>query len=105
MAIDRVARVVHSLLTAEAGKNSDAKTRLFAAARALIEAPFRVCHTDVSLDRVDIAELKNFSCGQRVTAGVLLYAAMTRVRAAGEAASIGWLWLLVQKAVLAVLGE
>lgn len=97
VAIDRVARVVHSLLTAEAGKKSDARALLFAAARALIDAPFRVRllkpHTDLSLDRVDIAELKNFSCGQRVTAGVLLYAAMTRVRAAGEAASIGWLWL------------
>jgi hypothetical protein len=96
VAIDRVARVVHSLLTPGAGK-SDAETLLFAAARALVEAPFRVRllkpHTDLSLDRVDIAELKNFSCGQRVTAGVLLYAAMTRVRAAGDAASIGWLWL------------
>ena len=96
VAIDRVARVVHSLLTPGAGK-SDAETLLFAAARALVEAPFRVRllkpHTDLSLDRVDIAEMKNFSCGQRVTAGVLLYAAMTRVRAAGDAASIGWLWL------------
>ncbi len=96
VAIDRVARVVHSLLTPGAGK-SDAETLLFAAARALVEAPFRVRllkpHTDLSLGRVDIAELKNFSCGQRVTAGVLLYAAMTRVRAAGDAASIGWLWL------------
>jgi hypothetical protein len=96
VAIDRVARVVHSLLSPGAGK-SDAETLLFAAARALVEAPFRVRllkpHTDLSLDRVDIAELKNFSCGQRVTAGVLLYAAMTRVRAAGDAASIGWLWL------------
>jgi len=96
VAIDRVARVVHSLLTPGAGK-SDAETLLFAAARALVEAPFRVRllkpHTDLSLDRVDIAELRNFSCGQRVTAGVLLYAAMTRVRAAGDAASIGWLWL------------
>jgi hypothetical protein len=98
VAIDRVARVVHSLLTQEAGKRSDAKTLLFSAARALVEAPFKVRllkpHTDLSLDRVDIAELKNFSCGQRVTAGVLLYAAMTRVRAAGDdATSIGWLWL------------
>ena len=96
VAIDRVARVVHSLLTVETGKKSDAKSLLFAAARALVEAPFRVRllkpHTDLSLDRVDIAELKNFSCGQRVTAGVLLYAAMTRVRATGDA-SIGWLWL------------
>ncbi len=96
VAIDRVARVVHSLLTPGAGK-SDAKALLFAAAKALVEAPFRVRllkpHTDLSLDRVDIAELKNFSCGQRVTAGVLLYAAMTRVRAAGDATSIGWLWL------------
>lgn len=96
VAIDRVARVVHSLLEPNASR-SDAESLLFAAARALVEAPFRVRllkpHTDLSLDRVDVAELKNFSCGQRVTAGVLLYAAMTRVRAAGDAASIGWLWL------------
>jgi hypothetical protein len=71
---------------------------LFAAARALIDAPFRVRllkpHTDLALDRVDVAELKNFSGGQRVTAGVLLYASMTRVRGTGDdATSIGWLWL------------
>src|SRR5262249_47051993 len=90
VAIDRVARVVHSLLTPGAGR-SDAASLLFAAARALVDSPFRVRllkpHTDLSLDRVDVAELKNFSCGQRVTAGVLLYATMTRVRAAGDGAS------------------
>ncbi len=96
VAVDRVARIVHSLLTPGAAR-SDAPSLLFAAARALVDAPFRVRllkpHTDLSLDRVDVAELKNFSCGQRVTAGVLLYATMTRVRAAGDAASSGWLWL------------
>ena len=96
VAVDRVARIVHSLLTPGAGR-SDAPSLLFAAARALVDAPFRVRllkpHTDLSLDRVDVAELKNFSCGQRVTAGVLLYATMTRVRATGDAASTGWLWL------------
>lgn len=70
---------------------------LFAAARALVDAPFRVRllkpHTDLVLDRVDVAELKNFSGGQRVTAGVLLYATMARVKAAGNDTSIGWLWL------------
>jgi len=94
--VDRVARVVHSLLGPSASR-SDAPTLLFAAARALVDAPFRVRllkpHTDLSVDRVDVAELKNFSCGQRVTAGVLLYATMTRVRAAGDATSTGWLWL------------
>ena len=96
VAIDRVARVVHALLTPGAA-HSDAQSLLFAAARALVDAPFRVRllkpHTDLSLDRVDVAELKNFSCGQRVTAGVLLYATMTRVRATGDATSAGWLWL------------
>ncbi len=96
VAVDRVARVVHSLLAPGASR-SDAPTLLFAAARALVDAPFRVRllkpHTDLSVDRVDVAELKNFSCGQRVTAGVLLYATMTRVRAAGDATSTGWLWL------------
>lgn len=96
VAVDRVTRVVHSLLTPQAGR-SDPQALLFAAARALTESPFRVRilkpHTDLSLDRVDVAELKNFSGGQRVTAGVLLYATMTRVRAAGDTASIGWLWL------------
>jgi len=96
VAVDRVARIVHSLL-APAAARSDAPSLLFAAARALVDAPFRVRllkpHTDLSLDRVDVAELKNFSCGQRVTAGVLLYATMTRVRAAGDATSTGWLWL------------
>jgi chaperonin cofactor prefoldin len=97
VAVDRVARVVHAQLVPGAGK-SDATTMLFAAARALVDAPFRVRllkpHTDLALDRVDVAELKNFSGGQRVTAGVLLYASMTRVRGAGDdAASIGWLWL------------
>jgi hypothetical protein len=96
VAVDRVARIVHSLLAPGAAR-SDAPTLLFAAARALVDAPFRVRllkpHTDLSLDRVDVAELKNFSCGQRVTAGVLLYATMTRVRAAGDATSTGWLWL------------
>lgn len=97
VAVDRVARVVHAHLVPGAGK-SDAKAMLFAAARALVDAPFRVRllkpHTDLALDRVDVAELKNFSGGQRVTAGVLLYASMTRVRGTGEdAASIGWLWL------------
>jgi hypothetical protein len=96
VAIDRVARVVHALLT-PAASPSDAQSLLFGAARALVDAPFRVRilkpHTDLSLDRVDVAELKNFSGGQRVTAGVLLYATMTRVRAAGDATSIGWLWL------------
>jgi hypothetical protein len=96
VAVDRVARVVHSLLTPQAGR-SDAQSLLFAAARALTESPFRVRilkpHTDLSLDRVDVAELKNFSGGQRVTAGVLLYATMTRVRATGDTTSIGWLWL------------
>jgi hypothetical protein len=96
VAVDRVARIVHSLLTPGAAR-SDAPSLLFAAARALVDAPFRVRllkpDTDLSLDRVDVAELKNFSCGQRVTAGVLLYATMTRVRAAGDAASSGWLWL------------
>jgi hypothetical protein len=96
VAIDRVSRVVHALLTPGAGR-SDAPSLLFAAARALVDAPFRVRllkpHTDLSLDRVDVTELKNFSGGQRVTAGVLLYATMTRVRATGDAASIGWLWL------------
>jgi hypothetical protein len=70
---------------------------LIAAARALVDAPFRVRllkpHTDLSLDRVDVSELRNFSGGQRVTAGVLLYATMTRVRASGDSTSIGWLWL------------
>lgn len=75
-----------------------AKTMLFAAARALVDAPFNVRllkpHIDLALQRVDVAELKNFSGGQRVTAGVLLYATMTRVRAAGDdARSIGRLWL------------
>lgn len=96
VAVDRVARVVHAQLAPGVGR-SDAKTMLFAAARALVDAPFRVRllkpHTDLRLDRVDVAELKNFSGGQRVTAGVLLYATMTRVRAAGDATSIGWLWL------------
>jgi hypothetical protein len=97
VAVDRVARLVHSLLTPNAGR-SDAQSLLFGAARALVDAPFRVRilkpHTDLSLERVDVAELKNFSGGQRVTAGVLLYATMTRVRAAGgDATSIGWLWL------------
>ncbi|HUZ55899.1 MAG TPA: hypothetical protein VMU94_25650 [Streptosporangiaceae bacterium] len=96
VAVDRVARVIHSLLAPGAAR-SDAPSLLFAAARALVDAPFRVRllkpHTDLSLDRVDVAELKNFSCGQRVTAGVLLYATMTRVRAAGDATSTGWLWL------------
>ncbi len=96
VAVDRVARIVHSLLTPGAAR-SDAPSLLFAAARALVDAPFRVRllkpHTDLSLDRVDVAELKNFSCGQRVTAGVLLYATMTRVRAAGDATATGWLWL------------
>jgi hypothetical protein len=96
VAVDRVARVVHSLLAPGASR-SDAPTLLFAAARALVDASFRVRllkpHTDLSVDRVDVAELKNFSCGQRVTAGVLLYATMTRVRASGDATSTGWLWL------------
>jgi hypothetical protein len=96
VAVDRVARVVHSLL-APGAAHSDAPSLLFASARALVDAPFRVRllkpHTDLSVDRVDVAELKNFSCGQRVTAGVLLYATMTRVRAAGDATSTGWLWL------------
>ncbi|WP_326946919.1 hypothetical protein OG439_47760 [Amycolatopsis sp. NBC_01307] len=96
VAVDRVARVVHALLTPGAGR-SDAQVMLFAAARALVDAPFRVRllkpHTDLVLDRVDVAELKNFSGGQRVTAGVLLYATMARVKAAGNDTSIGWLWL------------
>jgi hypothetical protein len=96
VAVDRVSRVVHALLTPGAGR-SDAPSLLFAAARALVDAPFRVRllkpHTDLSLDRVDVTELKNFSGGQRVTAGVLLYATMARVRATGDVASIGWLWL------------
>jgi hypothetical protein len=96
VAIDRVSRVVHALLTPGVGR-SDAASLMFAAARALVDAPFRVRllkpHTDLSLDRVDVTELKNFSGGQRVTAGVLLYATMTRVRATGDATSIGWLWL------------
>jgi hypothetical protein len=96
VAIDRVARVVHALLTPGAGR-SDAQSLLFAAARALVDAPFRVRllkpHIDLSLDRVDVAELKNFSGGQRVTAGVLLYATMTRVRALSDTTSVGWLWL------------
>ncbi|WP_244792893.1 hypothetical protein [Streptomyces sp. BJ20] len=96
VAIDRVARVVHSLLTPGAGR-SDAQSLLFAAARALVDAPFRVRllkpHIDLSLDRVDVAELKNFSGGQRVTAGVLLYATMTKVRALSDTTSVGWLWL------------
>jgi hypothetical protein len=96
VAIDRVARVVHALLTPQASR-SDAQSLLFGAARALVDASFRVRilkpHTDLSLDRVDVAELKNFSGGQRVTAGVLLYATMTRVRATADATSIGWLWL------------
>ena len=96
VAVDRVARIVHSLLAPGAAR-SDAPSLLFAAARALVDTPFRVRllkpHTDLSLDRVDVAELKNFSCGQRVTAGVLLYATMTRVRAGGDATSTGWLWL------------
>lgn len=96
VAVDRVARVVHAHLTPGAAR-SDAKAMLFAAARALVDAPFRVRllkpHTDLVVDRVDVAELKNFSGGQRVTAGVLLYASMTRVRGADGDASIGWLWL------------
>ncbi|MGW1614916.1 hypothetical protein ACWCQZ_36845 [Streptomyces sp. NPDC002285] len=96
VAIDRVARVVHSLLTPGAGR-SDAQSLLFAAARALVDAPFRVRllkpHIDLTLDRVDVAELKNFSGGQRVTAGVLLYATMTKVRALSDTTSVGWLWL------------
>ncbi|NBH06798.1 hypothetical protein [Amycolatopsis sp. SID8362] len=96
VSVDRVARVVHALLVPGAGR-SDAQVMLFAAARALVDAPFRVRllkpHTDLVLDRVDVAELKNFSGGQRVTAGVLLYATMARVKAAGNDASIGWLWL------------
>ncbi|WP_414938184.1 hypothetical protein [Amycolatopsis sp. cmx-11-51] len=96
VAVDRVARVVHALLAPGAGR-SDAQVMLFAAARVLVDAPFRVRllkpHTDLVLDRVDVAELKNFSGGQRVTAGVLLYATMARVKAAGNDASIGWLWL------------
>ncbi len=96
VAVDRVSRVVHELLAPGAGK-ADAQVLLFAATRALVDAPFRVRilkpHTDLSLDRVDVTELKNFSGGQRVTAGVLLYATMTRVRASGEATSTGWLWL------------
>jgi rubrerythrin len=96
VAVDRVARVVHALLAPGAGR-SDAQAMLFAAVRALVDAPFRVRllkpHTDLTLDRVDVAELKNFSGGQRVTAGVLLYATMTRVRSVGDATSIGWLWL------------
>jgi hypothetical protein len=96
VAIDRVARIVHALLAPGAAR-SDAQALLFAAARELVGAPFQVRllkpHTDLSVDRVDVAELKNFSCGQRVTAGVLLYATMTRVRAVGDATSTGWLWL------------
>ena len=96
VAVARVARIVHSLLTPGAAR-SDAPSLLFAAARALVDAPFRVRllkpHTNLSLDRVDVAELKNFSYGQRVTSGVPLYATMTRVRAGGDAASSGWLWL------------
>ncbi|UUU32282.1 hypothetical protein JIX56_21540 [Streptomyces sp. CA-210063] len=96
VAIDRVARIVHALLTPGAGR-SDAQSLLFAATRALVDAPFRVRllkpHIDLSLDRVDVAELKNFSGGQRVTAGVLLYATMTKVRALSDTTSVGWLWL------------
>lgn len=96
VAVDRVARVVHSL-RAPGTRRSDAQEMLFAAARALVDAPFQVRilkpHTNLAVDREDVAELKNFSGGQRVTAGVLLYAAMTRVRASGEPSSIGWLWL------------
>lgn len=94
VSIDRVARVVHNLLST--GERSDAKQMLFAAARALIDAPFQVRllkpHIDLALDRVNVSQLSNFSGGQRVTAGVLLYATMTRVRA-NHNPSIGWLWL------------
>ncbi|MEU6990630.1 hypothetical protein ABZ953_08245 [Streptomyces sp. NPDC046465] len=96
IAVDRIVRVIHALLTPGAS-TSDPEALLFAAVRELVDAPFHVRllkpHTDLRLDRVDVSELKNFSGGQRVTAGVLLYAAMTKVRSMGEASSIGWLWL------------
>lgn len=96
VALDRVARIVNGQLSSGVDR-SDATQMLSAAAHALVDAPFRVRllkpHTDMSLDRVDVSELKNFSGGQRVTAGVLLYATMAKVRAAGDATSIGWLWL------------
>lgn len=95
VAVDRVSRVVHALLGPDGGK-SDATALLFGATQALIDAPFRVRvlkpHTDLHLDRAGVSELRNFSGGQRVTAGVLMYATMTKVRAS-ETASIGWLWL------------
>ncbi|MFI5803468.1 hypothetical protein [Streptomyces sp. NPDC051561] len=96
IAVDRIVRVIHALLRPGASTSSP-EALLFAAVRALVDAPFRVKllkpHTDLRLDRVDVSELKNFSGGQRVTAAVLLYAAMTKVRSMGDVSSIGWLWL------------
>ncbi|OIV38531.1 hypothetical protein BIV57_05195 [Mangrovactinospora gilvigrisea] len=96
VAVDRIVRIVHALL-APGNARSDAETLMFAAVRALVDTPFRVKilkpHTDLRLDRVDVSELKNFSNGQRLTAAVLLYAPMTKVRSMGYTSSIGWLWL------------
>ncbi|MGH4032891.1 hypothetical protein ACQB60_28605 [Actinomycetota bacterium Odt1-20B] len=95
--IDRIARVIHTLLAPDSASSSDPESLLFAATRALFDKPFQVRilkpHTDLRLDRVNVADLKNFSAGQRVTAGVLLYAAMTKVRSMNETSAIGWLWL------------
>ncbi|MFE7115525.1 hypothetical protein ACFU99_08895 [Streptomyces sp. NPDC057654] len=97
VAIDRITRVIHSLLVPGSRSSSGPDSLLFAATRALFDNPFQVRilkpHTDLRLDRVNVADLKNFSAGQRVTAGVLLYAAMTKVRSMNETSAIGWLWL------------
>ena len=83
----------------EGTADSSVHDLLFGATRALVgERGFtvRIFKPLLELpdDRVEVSEMASFSGGQKVTAAVLLYSTMMRVRARrGAATTVGWLWL------------
>lgn len=89
----RVGTVVDRICTENAKARTTGMDLLYAAVSASVGGPFHASilkpHKRLTDDRVDISEMASFSGGQKVTAALVMFAALTRMRT--EAHSAGQL--------------
>jgi len=87
----RVATVVDRICTEPATTPTSGMELLYAAVSASVGGPFNASilkpHKRLTDERVDISEMASFSGGQKVTAALVVFAALTRMRT--EARSSG----------------
>lgn len=80
----RVATVVDRVCSDAAGGRTSGMDLLYAAVSASIGGPFNAAilkpHKRLTNQRVDISEMASFSGGQKLTAALVIFAALTRMR-------------------------